>query len=271
MGDAVDTSPTSRFPTGPSLVKSHPTLILRPSSTLFRAFPLRVPRQDINDTTPQSTQGHAPPPASQVRAQIRRLFNHDFASQDTLAPACANPFSADAVQRGSPTRAGGASTRLSDVRRSGAEIATAQNTRDQQASLDRSQRERSPSANGDGRLAAAASLTRLSNGASRLQPPPPGTTLSTSPFVAEGVGSFIGYIHAVGCARPRRLSIGTGPPGPSSTTQTPILTVVHDEIFFEQQSYYLSVAPGVEVSLLCAALIVLDELHELEQNKEQRG
>jgi len=44
-----------------------------------------------------------------------------------------------------------------------------------------------------------------------------------------------------------------------------------DEIFFEQQSYYLSVAPGVEVSLLCAALIVLDELHELEQNKEQRG
>ncbi|KAK0547562.1 hypothetical protein OC844_007139, partial [Tilletia horrida] len=40
------------------------------------------------------------------------------------------------------------------------------------------------------------------------------------------------------------------------------------EIFFDQQSYYLVVAPGVDVSMLCATVIVLDELeHELKQNK----
>ncbi|KAE8210062.1 hypothetical protein CF327_g6021 [Tilletia walkeri] len=44
------------------------------------------------------------------------------------------------------------------------------------------------------------------------------------------------------------------------------------EILFDQQSYYLVVAPGVDVSMLCAAVIVLDELeHELKQNKENKN
>ncbi|KAL9939612.1 hypothetical protein V8E36_001429 [Tilletia maclaganii] len=164
-------------------------------------------------TPPQSTQGPAPPPASQARDQIRRHFDHDFASQDTLAPAGANPFSADVAHDRSPPRARGASTRPSDVRASPypsgrrvssaaparyqaqpghgppapQEIAAAPNPLDQQASLDRSQ-QRSPPAHGGDRFAAAASLTRLSGGVSHSEPLPPATTPSTTAFVAEGAG-----------------------------------------------------------------------------------